>query len=296
MGSSQTKSRHSGLFIRLFKEADVDRTRMRHLAKHIVLAAASLALLFVTRITGSSLNPVSLIQPRVSQQRSRSTDSEVAHWSSRLKSSSEEERREAAMQLARFKSEAAFRALAPAVNDPSAQVRAAVVASLAERGDESAVPVLAARLARDKDQFVRKAAAYALGGFHEGERTAALAAALRDKDPEVRAAAAISLGDHADAGAVAPLASALSDKNGFVRAQAARALGVNGRAAVQTVPALMTLLTKDEDSEVKRQAAGALGQIGDRSALPALERATRDKDPYLAQAASDAIGLIERKL
>ena len=269
---------------------------MRHLAKHTVLAAASLGLLFVTGITGSSLSPVSFTQLPIYQQNSSSTDSEVAHWSSQLKSSGEEERREAAMQLARLKSEGAFRALASAVNDPSPRVRAAVVASLAERGDESAVPILSARLATDKDQFVRKATAYALGRFHEGERTAALVGALRDKDPEVRAAAAISLGDHADAGAVAPLASALSDKNYFVRAQAARALGVNGRAAVQAVPALMALLTKDEDSEVKRQAAGALGQIGDRSALPALERATRDKDPYLAQAASDAIRLIEKKL
>jgi|GEM_PF-1507509 len=269
---------------------------MRPLAKHTWLAAASLVLLAVTRITGSSVNPASLTQPHAYQQNSRSTDSEVAHWSSQLKSSSEEERREAAMQLARMKSEAAFRALASAGNDPSPKVRAAVVASLAERGDESAVPILSARLARDKDQFVRKAAAYALGKFHEGERTAALTGALRDKDSEVRAAAAISLGDHADADAVAPLAGALSDKNDFVRAQAARALGANGRVAVQTVPALIALLAKDKDEEVKREAASALGQMGDRSALPALERARHDKDPYLAQAASDAIKVIEGKL
>lgn len=267
---------------------------MQRFAKHTELAAALLAFLLVTRITGSSLNPVSPTQPPIYQQNATSTDAEVAHWTSQLKSSSQEERREAAMQLARLKGEAAFRALASAVNDPSPQVRAAVVASLAERGDESAVPILSARLARDKDQFVRKAAAYGLGRFHEGERTAALASALSDKDPEVRAAAAISLADHADAEAVPPLASALSDKNDFVRAKAARALGVNGRSAVQTVPALIALLTKDEDGEVKRQAADALGQIGDRSALPALERARHHKDPYLAQAVTDAIRLIER--
>jgi HEAT repeat protein len=267
---------------------------MRHPAKHTVLVATSLVFLFVIRITGSSLSPVSLIQPRIYEQ--GSANSEVAHWSSQLKSTSIEERREAAMQLARLKSEAAFRALASAVNDASPQVRAAVVVSLAERGDESAVPILSALLARDKDQFVRKATAYALERFHGDERTTALAGALRDKDAEVRAAAAISLGDHADAGAIAPLASALSDKNAFVRGRAARALGVNGRAAVQTVPALITLLAKDEDNEVKRQAAGALGQLGDRSALAALERATHDKDPYLGQAASDAIRLIEKEL
>lgn len=266
---------------------------MRFLAKHTGLAAA-LALLFVTQITGSRLDPVSLTQLPVYQQNSSSTDSEVSHWSSQLKSSNEEERREAAMQLARLKNEAAFRALASAINDASPRVRAAVAASLAERGDESAITILAATLAADKDQFVRKATAYALGRFHEGERTAALTGALRDKDAEVRAAAAISLGDHADAGAVAPLAGALSDKNDFVRAQAARALGINGRAAVQAVPALIALLAKDEDGEVKRQVANALGQIGDRSALPGLERARHAKDPYLVQAATDAIRLIEK--
>ena len=267
---------------------------MRPLAKHTRLAAASLALLFVARITGTNLNPLSLTRGASYQQKSSAADAEVARWQSQLSSPSIEERREAAMQLARLKSEAAFRTLASAVNDPSPQVRAAVVTSLAEHDDEAAVPILANRLAIEKDPFVRKATAYALGRFHEGERTAALAVALRDKDSEVRAAAAISLGDHADADALASLASALSDRNDFVRAQAARGLGVNGRQAVQTVPALIALLTKDEDSEVKRQVAGALGQIGDRSALPALERARRDRDPYLAQAVADAIRMIER--
>lgn len=265
---------------------------MRPLSKHTRLAAASLALLFVTQITGSSLTPGSVIQPSI-QQKSSSADSEVAHWLSQLKSSSGEERREAAMQLTWIKGEAAFRALASAVNDTSPQVRGAVIASLAERGDESAVPIIIARLRADKNQFVRKAAAYALGRFHEGERTAGLIGALRDKDSEVRAAAAISLGDHADIDAVAPLASALSDRNDFVRAQAARGLGVNGQLAVQTANMLIALLRNDKDEEVKRQAASALGEIGERSALPALERASHDKDPHLVQAVKEAIRQIE---
>lgn len=267
---------------------------MRALSKHIGLAAASLALLFVTRGAGVSLNHGSLTHPPSYQQNSRSIDSEVANLQSRLKSSSEEERRDAAMQLARLKGEAAFAALTSAVNDSSPQVRAAVVAGLAERGDESAVPILVTQLAKDKDKFVRKTVAYALGRFHGGERTAALAIALRDKELEIRAAAAISLGDHPDADSLEPLANALSDKNEFVRAHAARALGVNGRSAVLTVAALIVMLTKDEDAEVRRQAATALGQIGDRSALPALHRAKRHRDPYLATIATDAIRLIER--
>jgi HEAT repeat protein len=261
--------------------------------KHTGLAAASLAVLLFTRIAAVGLTHVSFTHPPY-QQHSNSVDSEVAHWSTRLKSSSEEERRDAAMELARLKGETAFAALASAVNDTSPQVRAAVVAALAERGDEAAVPILAMRLAKDKDKFVRKTIAYALGRFLGDERTAALAAALLDKELEIRAAAAVSLGDHPDAGAIASLASALSDKNDFVRAQAARALGVNGRSAAQSVTALIALLTKDEDAEVRRQAANALGQIGDRSALPALHRARRDRDPYIAQSSADAIRLIER--
>lgn len=266
---------------------------MPPLGKRIGLATVLLAVLLITRIAAVGLTHVSFTHPPNYQQHSSSIDSEVAHWSTRLKSSSEEERRDAAMQLARLKGETAFAALASAVNDTSPQVRAAVAAALAERGDESAVPILATRLAKDKDKFVRKTIAYALGRFHGGERTAALATALLDRELEIRAAAAVSLGDHPDAGAVASLASALSDKNDFVRAQAARALGVNGRSAAQTVTALIALLTKDVDSEVKRQAANALGQIGERSALPALHRAKRDRDPYLAETAAEAIRLIE---
>lgn len=268
---------------------------MRPLEKHIGLAAAASALLLVVgQIAGVSLTHVSITHPSNSQHNSSSIDSEIAHWSARLKSSSQEERREAAMQLARLKGEAAFSALSSAVNDASPQVRAAVASGLAERGDEAAVPILVTLLGKDKDGFVRKTVAYALGNFHGSERTAALATALRDKELEVRAAAAIALGHHADANALAHLASALSDKSDFVRAHAARALGVNGRAAVQAVTALIALLTKDEDAEVRRQAANALGQIGDRSALPALHRAKRDRDPYLAEIADDAVRLIEK--
>jgi len=68
---------------------------------------------------------------------------------------------------------------------------------------------------------------------------------------------------------------------------------VNGRGASQAVPNLISLLTKDEDVEVKRRAATALGEIGDGLALPALERARHDKDPYLQRAAIDAIKTIE---
>jgi HEAT repeat protein len=111
----------------------------------------------------------------------------------------------------------------------------------------------------------------------------------------VRGAAVVSLSNLADATAIMPLISALEDKSEFVRAHAAAALGANGRAAAQAVPNLVKLLTSDKDPEVRRQAATALGMIGEPSALPALEHATHASDPYLSQAAREAIPQIRKQ-
>lgn len=184
-------------------------------------------------------------------------------------------------------------ALVGALDDPSERVRAAAATGLGSLGDPAMVEPLAARLAKDKKPFVRKAAAYAIGHFSSHDGTSALVATLKDKDAEVRGAAAVALGRYADAQAVAGLTAALTDKYDFVRARAAHALGVNGRAAAQAVPQLVTLLTSDKDNEVRRQAATSLGLIGERSALPALNQAQHDPDPYLSLAALDAIRRIE---
>lgn len=268
---------------------------MQPVVQHTRLITGLLVIVFFARIAASSSPTISPWQPQINQRHSREIEAEVAHWSAQLKSSDLEERREAVMNLSRLDGDAALSALVSALTDASPGVRALAVAGLGERSDASVVALVAARLTSDKDAFVRKAAAYALGSFSGTERTKALLVALKDKDAEVRGAAAVSLGDHADAAAVAPLAVALSDKSAFVRAQTARALGVNGRAATQSVPSLISLVASDPDAEVKRQAATALGSIGDRSALPALEQASRNYDSHLAHAARDSIRMIEGK-
>jgi HEAT repeat protein len=252
---------------------------------------ALVVLLFVAHLSAPASSPSFDQSSRT--QASRETDVEVSRLANQLKSPDEEARRDAALQLTQLMGDSAIAALVSALADSSPRVRAAVAAALGRREEQSAASLLASRLPAEKDKFVRKTIAYALGGSSGFERTAALVSALNDKDQEVRGAAAVSLGDHADAAAVTALTVALSDKSPFVRAQAAHALGVNKGAAMQAVPALINLLSKDSDEEVRRQAATALGQIGDRSALSALERARRDKDPYLVQAAIDAIRTVE---
>jgi len=217
---------------------------------------------------------------------------EIARLAAGLHSSDEEERRDAALQLGAMETAAAAPALRSAVNDSSSQVRAIAIRGLGLIADADSIPLIAARLAQDKLPFVRKTAAYALGRFRRQEVTAALVGALTDKDAEVRGAATVALAEYADPAAIAPLTRALTDKSNFVRAHAARALGINGRAAAQAVPVLITLLTADEGPEVKRQSATALGLIGDRAALPALERARHHADPYLNHAAIEAIRIL----
>ena len=268
---------------------------MQPAVQHARLITRLLVVICFARAVGLNLPPVFTAQAQINHQNAGRGESDVARWSAQLKSGAQEERRDAAMNLAQIQGDAATLALIAALTDSAPSVRAAVVAGLGERPDPSVVPHVASRLTSDKDAFVRKTAAYALGKFSGTERTTALIAALKEKDPEVRGAAAVSLGDHADADAVAPLAAALSDKSDFVRAQTARALGVNGRAATPAVSALIKLLASDEDGEVKRHSAFALGLIGDRSALPALQRASHHSDSYLAQAALDSIRMIEGK-
>lgn len=232
-------------------------------------------------------------QDQAQQQSSLDAVSEISRWADQLRSPDEEKRREAVGVLAALETPAAAPALVSALNDSSERVRARAIAGLSALGDKSFVPVIAARLAQDKKPFVRKAAAYGLGRLQSSEATATLLAALKDKDIEVRGAAAVALGQYQDQSAIPGLIAALADKQEFVRAQAARSLGVNARASVQAVPGLIKLLASDKDQEVKRQAATALGLIGERSALPALELAQHSPDPYLSRAALEAISRIQ---
>lgn len=262
---------------------------------HTRLATVFLVLLTLARIEGASLPSISWWQDQNKQRQTREIETEVAQLATQLRSGDQEERRDAAIKLSHIDGEAACSALASGLNDASPGLRALVLAGLGHRSETMVIPLVAARLTLDKHPFVRKAAAYALARFQGSARTAALIAGLKDKDPEVRGAVAVALANHADSSAVDPLATALSDKNDFVRAHSARALGVNGKSANSAVPALIKLLDSDSEAEVKRQAAAALGAIADRSALPSLERATRDSDSHLAQIARDSIRMIEGK-
>jgi HEAT repeat protein len=162
-------------------------------------------------------------------------------------------------------------------------------------------------LLNDKDEFVRREAAYALGLTRSRTATTSLTdRLLNDKEAGVRGAAAVALGRIGDENAVIALASILApqlsapaktkrkpEANDFVLRAAAVALGqIKNRAGT---PALISALNNEKfPQDVRREAARSLGLIGDPAAIPALQTASLSEDPFLSQLAFDSLKKLRR--
>ncbi len=229
------------------------------------------------------------------------TQAQIETQRQRLNSSDVEERRDAIMRLGSMRRPEASRAALPALSDASPIVRATATKAILSIGAEESVSSLLPLL-NDKDEFVRREAAYALGLTRNSAATAALTdRLLNDKEDGVQAAAAVALGHIADEAAVvalvgtlAPQLSAPANKkskpedNVFVLRAAATALGhIRSRAGTA---ALISVLSNEKlPSDVRRESARSLGLIGDQTAVPALRAASIAADPYLAEIASEAL-------
>jgi HEAT repeat protein/beta-lactamase regulating signal transducer with metallopeptidase domain len=144
---------------------------------------------------------------------------------------------------------------------------------------------------------VRRNAAWAIGELTNmlpGERSGAvpqLITLLGDSDEWVRMAAARALGELRDTRALSKLVATLSDDNWRVRELVVWALSEmkDGRA----VTALCNVLLSDTRVEVRRGAAEALGEIRSSEALPSLKQALNDSEPRVSAKAAWAISEIE---
>jgi HEAT repeat protein len=234
---------------------------------------------------------------------------EVRVQTARLLSADVEERRDAVTRLGAMGRPEGSRAAAAALADPSAVVRATAARAVLSLGREEAATLILPLL-RDRDEFVRREAAYALGLTRSRTAVGALAAAVEtDKKPSVRGAAAVALGQIGDATSVPALAGALArrlpasgffgrllrkkvEEDEFVRRAAAVSLGQI--ASRESVPALVEALSDTRaPSDIRRECARALGIIGDPSAVPALRSALAAQDPYLSRIAFEALKKID---
>jgi HEAT repeat protein len=226
--------------------------------------------------------------------------SEIERQRQRLSSAEIEARRDALMRLANLKRPEASRVAASGLTDPAPVVRAtAVHAVLALPPAEGAALLLP--LLQDKSEFVRRETAYALGETHSRSAVEALSNLLLfDKEASVRAAAAIALGQIGDGAAVNALSQVLrgdaptkgkkkkAGDNEFVMRAAAHSLGqIRSQTSVTVLIAALDNQTNAND--VRREAATALGLIGDPSAIPSLRAALASADPYLSEAVRDAL-------
>jgi HEAT repeat protein len=226
---------------------------------------------------------------------------EIQKQQQRLTSGDEEERRDALMRLAAMHRAAASRVALPALSDLSPMVRVtAAKAILSLDPAESSAALLP--LLNDKDEFVRREVAYALGQTRSRTATAALSERLlNDKEAGVRGAAAVALGKIGDEAGVMALASTLApelaaptkskrkrEENEFVLRASAEALGrIKSRTGV---PALLSAVSnKKFPSDVRREAVRALGLIGDPSAIPTLQSASVSEDPFLSKLAHESL-------
>lgn len=234
---------------------------------------------------------------------------EIEKQTRRLGSTETEDRREAVARLGSMHHPAASRAALPALNDLVSIVRATAAAAISALPASERAGLLIPMLA-DKDEFVRREVAFALGKTREQSAVQPLIERLTsDKQDSVRGAAAVALGEIRDAAATLSLAETLSPgfgaatrsnkkskkaKDLFLLRAAARSLGQIGSRI--GLPALVAALQDEKmPDDVRREAAVALGLIGDAAAVPALRSVEVARDPYLAEAARQAIYRIERK-
>ena len=174
-------------------------------------------------------------------------------------------------------------------------VREGASSALASIGP-AAVPALLKALEHEKPT-VREGVAEALGamGAKAREAVPSMAAVLeREASPDVRFALSRSFGKigPAASAAIPVLAETLRDENAEVRVQAAHALVDIG---VESVPAAIAAL-EDDKPQVRYLAIRILGSFGPKAkaAAPALAEAAEDSDERISQVAIAALDAINR--
>lgn len=109
-------------------------------------------------------------------------------------------------------------------------------------------------------------------------------------DPEKRERAFWLLSRLGTAGTAPALLKALQDPNASLRAAAARLIGESG--IKESVNRLVVLLQSDPEPTVRKDAAYALGLIGDVTAVKPVVAALKDKSPMVRGMAAEALAYI----
>ena len=118
----------------------------------------------------------------------------------------------------------------------------------------------------------------------------AIAQAYRSREPRMKTSAIFAMGKNCDPRWLPILIRELSNTNAEIRYEAAGACGELGE---KEAAAYLSELTTDPDIDVQIAAIQALGKIGDPEAKDSLERCLTDDSPAIQQAAEQALNEIE---
>ncbi len=232
--------------------------------------------------------------------------------------------RSAIVQIRNVRSADASRIALPLLKDKDDIVRSSAAGAVIYLPPTDAAAALIPLLG-DKAEFVRQETAYALGDVGDPSAVNRLIRTVqKDTDP-VRNAAVVALGQIGDAAAVNALTDLLKKKPGenneFTLRSAARSIGqiaefrrtgrvssttpknylpakfkeqpsgdVAGPAFTQAVRVLIDVLQNSKQTDdTRREAAFALGAIGDRSAIPVLRSHLNSPDNHLAEICKEAL-------
>ena len=152
---------------------------------------------------------------------------------------------------------------------------------------QDVMPLLVNAL-NDEDASVRRCAAKALGKIGDPAAVPVLREALQAEGWSMVQAVVVALTQIDAPEALETLISALSDTDYTVRYHVSDALEKMNPPPKDAVPALIGVLN-DTDPWARRQAARALGKIGDPAAVPMLIENLTHGDPRVREAAVDAL-------
>lgn len=219
----------------------------------------------------------------------RADPSVVPEFVKRLEDQSKNIRMRAARALGKMRSDEAYAALQPALEDAEPEVRKAAVEALATYGEVDGKMEIFEKLAKlfeDEEAAVRRTAVekVALSGGHATRDL--LIPALDSEDFMVKRTAVEKLGELRAKKAVPKLIPILRVDNASLREEAARALGnIRARDAVEHIKELL----KDENWDVRRAAVAALGMIGGTGHMDELINMLDDSDAEVRGLALDAL-------
>lgn len=244
-----------------------------------------------------------------------------------IRNGTTEQKRDALFQIRNLRSEIASRIALPALKDKEPIVRATAASSVTFLPKSEAVGVLSPLL-DDRDEFVRREAAYAMGSVEAPEAAIPLLNLLRkEKVLEVKSSAVVALGLSGNTIAVEPLLGILKARPNedaeFLRRSAARSIGriaqivktadsyvvtpqnflpekfkeKNGDDLTVRFPVFgaavvvlgQVLQNKNESDDARREAAFAMGSIGGSSSIFVLQAHQNSGDPYLAEISKEAL-------